>query len=298
MSVILVFLDGVGLGNPDQCNPFFTSGLPRLEAVMNQKLLHDININEHGIMIKGVDACLGVPGLPQSATGQTSLLTGKNASQYLGYHLPAFPDNKLVALINEYSILKQIKNAGYRGIFVNAYTESYFERVASGNRKHSVTTHCMLAADLPFFMIGDLLNNQAVYWDITREYLVSNGGTDKTILPEEAGLHLASIAKNYEFVLYESFATDLIGHNTDLEQAESLLLRIDSFLHSLITNMDTSSTMIVCSDHGNIEDCSVSSHTSNPVPLIAIGKDARQFSTIESIDQVTPAIIKVVRGLS
>ncbi len=45
-----------------------------------------------------LDASLGVAGLPQSATGQAALVTGKNVSQMIGEHYGPKP-NKAVAEI-------------------------------------------------------------------------------------------------------------------------------------------------------------------------------------------------------
>ena len=43
----------------------------------------------------GLDALLGVPGLPQSATGQTTILTGRNAPAVIGEHSGPYPSQAL-----------------------------------------------------------------------------------------------------------------------------------------------------------------------------------------------------------
>ena len=55
--------------------------------------------------------------------------------------------------------------------------------------------------------------------------------------------------------------------------------------------------MLLCSDHGNIEDATVTTHTRNPVPLVAWGPAAREFVRgLTRLDQVTPAIVALLRG--
>jgi len=294
--VLLIFLDGFGLGRADGSNPLFVHGLPLLEKRLGMKLTENAYVNREGCLLKGIDACLGIDGIPQSATGQTSLLTGINAPAHLGYHLPAFPNPELVTLIQSRSILKQVTDLGLTATFANAYTDTYFEKAARRKYAHSVTTHCVLAADLPFRMTNDLRNNNAVYWDITRDHLVPLIDNITPVSPSEAGKHLAQITNTHSFTLYESFASDLCGHNPDLQEAISLLDKIDALIDSTLSSLDTNATLLVCSDHGNIEDLETGSHTVNKVPLLAIGPDAHFFTEVERIDQVADAILRVFRS--
>jgi 2,3-bisphosphoglycerate-independent phosphoglycerate mutase len=291
--ILLIFLDGFGLGRADKTNPLFVYGLPLFEKRLGVKLTENAYINKPGYLLKGIDACLGVDGIPQSATGQTALLTGINAPAHLGYHLPAFPNPELVTLIQSRSILKQVTDLGLTATFANAYTDTYFEKAARRKYSHSVTTHCVLAANLSFRMTNDLRNNNAVYWDITRDHLIPLIENITPVSPLEAGQHLAQITNTHAFTLYESFASDLCGHNANLNEAVRLLDKIDHLLDSTLDSLDNKATLLVCSDHGNIEDLSTGSHTVNKVPLIAIGPDAHLFTAVERIDQVTDAIVRV-----
>jgi hypothetical protein len=63
-------------------------------------------------MAWGLDASLGVPGLPQSATGQTSILTGVNAPAEMGRHISGFPGPTLRRILFEHSVLKRIRERG------------------------------------------------------------------------------------------------------------------------------------------------------------------------------------------
>ena len=168
---------------------------------------------------------------------------------------------------------------------------NYLERAALRRNAHSVTTHCVLSAGIPLRTITDLLKGQAVTWDITREYL--NTSVDKEIMqidPALAGSHLARLADEHEFVLFESFSTDLIGHKGSMDDAEIVLGRLNHFFEGLLNSIHSSSSLVICSDHGNIEDIAVATHTKNQVPLLVWGSAAPFFTGITAIDQVEEAV--------
>jgi hypothetical protein len=81
-SVLLFFIDGLGLGRRGEGNP--------LSLIENIELLANFEGETSRIIFDGVltatDACLGVEGRPQSASGQTMILTGTNAPAILGHH--------------------------------------------------------------------------------------------------------------------------------------------------------------------------------------------------------------------
>lgn len=70
MKFVYLFIDGVGIAPPSPDNPVNPEVCPALCRL----------IRDHG---KPIDANLDVPGLPQSATGQTTMFTGVNASQFI-----------------------------------------------------------------------------------------------------------------------------------------------------------------------------------------------------------------------
>ena len=289
-SVIFIFLDGFGLGEECETNPLTLHGIPALESRLHAKLIAGTNSTSDNYHFAGIDAILGIEGTPQSATGQTSLLTGKNAQAFLGYHLPAFPDSKLVSIIRKHSILKSLTTAGLKATFANAYTDAYFSQPGIS---YSVTTHCVLSAYIPFRMIRELLDNNAVYWDITRESLKKRvDSPPEPIDPFDAGTHLSAIAEKHSFVLFECFESDLIGHACDMAAAERFLQKLDRFLEGIFSSKNDNVSVIICSDHGNIENCAKGSHTGNPVPLISIGPASASLKHVVAIDQVTPAIIE------
>jgi hypothetical protein len=292
-SVIFIFLDGFGLGEDCTTNPLAVYGVPYLETQLQSRLIYAASTRTKDCFLSGIDAILGVNGIPQSATGQTSLLTGINAQAFLGYHLPAFPDSKLVSIIEKHSILKTLANAGLHVTFANAYTDAYFTR---SDVSYSVTTHCVKAAGVPFRMITDLIENNAVYWDITRASLKSRIDSPPQLVdPYEAGGHLANLSREHDFVLFECFESDLIGHACDMDAAKLFLTKLNDFLKGIFSSIDKGTSVVLCSDHGNIENCKKGSHTENPVPLISIGPISTLLHQVTSINQVTPAIINYLK---
>jgi len=100
MPVLLLFLDGVGLGEWDPAwNPFVGARTPTLHRLLGQPLAGHDRLELDGALLIPTDATLGVPGLPQSATGQTALLTGLNAPALVGRHVTAYPTAALRDLL-------------------------------------------------------------------------------------------------------------------------------------------------------------------------------------------------------
>jgi bisphosphoglycerate-independent phosphoglycerate mutase (AlkP superfamily) len=111
---------------------------------------------------------------------------------------------------------------------------------------------------------------------------------------EEAGARLAHLATEYDLVLYETFLTDLAGHRRI--ETEWVLPRLDAFLGAILAHRPPATTLVVCSDHGNIEDATTKAHTTNPVPLLAVGPAASRFREARAITDVAPAILSVLEG--
>jgi hypothetical protein len=181
MAVVWVFLDGVGLGVDDRTiNPWAAVTDPTLIAVDGR------GPSWPGAIWKPLDANLGVDGLPQSATGTTALFTGVNASAALGRHLSGFPPRELQAIIADHSVHKQALARGLRSTFANAYNEAYFKRPPF---MQSVTTHAVRAAGIPFRMLDEYRNGQAVFHDLTGEMIRSQGNSEPLRYPGAPPAH-------------------------------------------------------------------------------------------------------------
>src|SRR5438067_435351 len=108
MRVLLFFVDGVGLGDDDPAiNPFVTARIPTLNSMLDgaPPTRASAGARTTRASLVGLDAQLGVPGLPQSGTGQTALLTGHNAPQTFGRHFGPWVPVRLRALVAGESVL-------------------------------------------------------------------------------------------------------------------------------------------------------------------------------------------------
>lgn len=247
------------------------------------------------VILRSLDACLGVPGLPQSATGQAALFTGANAPILAGDHVTAFPTEPLRQLIAEHSVLKRAAEAGAKVTFANAHSQRFWEMIRHGKRRLGASTLTALAAGVPIPTLTDLVEGRAVLWDITHEIASSYLGYELPLVSAaEAGTRLARLAAEYDLVLYETFLPDLAGHRRI--EPEWVLTRLDDFLGSILACRSPDTTLVMCSDHGNLEDITTKAHTTNPVPLLAAGPAAGHFRQAQAITDVAPAILLSLAG--
>jgi 2,3-bisphosphoglycerate-independent phosphoglycerate mutase len=290
VSVLLFFIDGLGIGTRGPHNPF--DDLPDADPLA---VFQDEEPRiPFGGRLAPTDACLGVEGRPQSASGQTTILTGINAPATVGYHKQGFPNQALLDIIREHSLFVQLKRAGVNPItFANTYTKRFFE---SRPRWISATTAAVEAAGLRFNQVEDLRAGAAVFHDFTNELLIERGEQADLRTPEEAGEVLAGIVAANRFTLYEYFITDKIGHAQDRDAARRVVPTLARFIRALLGKLDLErSTVILTSDHGNIEDLSVRNHTRNPVPTIVWGRQREHIALrIHSLTDITPAIVDVL----
>ncbi len=261
--VLLFFIDGVGVGDndPDR-NPLASGEFPTLR--LTRTLRPYATIGDPTLAQDGLDASMGVPGLPQSATGQTSILTGVNAPAAMGKHISGFPGPHLRSILEQHSVLKRIREAGRSASFLNAFGPRFFEAPET-KRRLSATSLATLASGAPFRTWTDLLEGRAVVHDLTH-WRMREWGFDLPLrTPEEAGVIIAQEAMGQDFSLFEYFETDRAGHDQDRPRAVRCLADIDRALQAALERLDLrSTTVVVVSDHGNVEDLSVKTHTLNP----------------------------------
>ena len=272
-KIIFVFVDGLGIGPEDPAvNPLADRArFPTLGRMLAESV--------------ALDAQLGVPGLPQSATGQAALLTGLNAPQLMGRHMEGFPPPRLKTVVQEHNLFSKLLAAGKSCTFANEY---FLDDVAHiPPRRESVTTVATLQAFGGVRGKADLAENRAVYHDLTREALRARGYDGPLITPEESAAHLIDIANDHDFTLFEFFQSDHAGHSGDEARIFQTLEKLDRFFAAL---QQFNGLLIVTSDHGNIEDLTTRSHTANPVPLYASNPEF--YLGLKEISQLTPAILE------
>lgn len=265
-SLLLIFIDGLGIGTKDaEVNPL-AAFQPRVLTVYENSLGPFPRSGRCWV----TDAQMGVPGLPQSATGQTALLTGINAPAHLGRHLHGFPSESLKAVIRDRSIFRRLKERGLTVTFANTYTPQFF---AQRPRWISVSTVMCEAAGVAFRRLEDLLADGSLYMDFTNRLLRQRGFEVPLRTPAQAANVLVRLTREFDFCFYEYFLTDLVGHRGRFQEAVTLLQELDAFLFHVVDRLDlTRTSLVICSDHGNIEKMDQKPHTTNPVPTLLWGE--------------------------
>jgi 2,3-bisphosphoglycerate-independent phosphoglycerate mutase len=295
--VLMVFLDGVGIGKKDyEFNPFFKYGFKAF-----QKIFGEIPSLENKRMTNGqsflfpTDANLGVEGLPQSGTGQAALFCGFNAPKYAGKHYGPYPFTTTIPMLKKDSILVYFKEKFKSSYFANAYPKAFFDYINSGRSRLSVTALTCQLAGIKLNKVSEVRSSKALTAELTNERWNQRLGYKlKVIQPKTAARRLLRIAENYKFTLYEYYLTDHIGHLRLANEFGKLFSEVDEFLFTLLNEIDSKKmTLVICSDHGNLEDLSVKTHTRNPALTITAGKSSKEIAeTVTDITQIKKAIIR------
>lgn len=304
MRVLFIFLDGVGLGPDDPVtNPLSAAQMPNLVRLLGGRRMLAASVPYAGprATLRGIDANLGVTGLPQSATGQAVLLTGVNVPAALGRHYGPKPDAEVAAFLESGGLFGELARAGRRAALVNAYPAGYFEGINSGKRLYSSIPLAVTKAGLSLFTLDDLIAGQAISADLTGEGFRQRMGRPDVpaLTPQEAGQRLAELAAGYDFSFFEYWLSDYAGHGQEMEPALRLLELLDEVLAGLLQAWnDDEGLILLTSDHGNLEDLSTRRHTANPVPLLLIGNEPtrRLFEGVTDLSGVAPAILKAIMG--
>jgi 2,3-bisphosphoglycerate-independent phosphoglycerate mutase len=290
--VLLVFLDGVGIGpGDDAINPFLRARLPTLSTLLGgiPTLDRPRWTGTRGACFP-LDATLGVAGTPQSGTGQTTLLTGVNAAQRFGRHFGPWTPVVLRPLVEEESVLRRGLNEGRSVAFANAYPKGW----PGDRRRLAAPPLAARAAGLLDRHEEHLARGEAVASEILNTGWRVQLGFEE--LPEitaaDAGRTLARIVAGHQLTVYAHYATDIAGHRGGMDGAVRALERVDAFFGGYLDSAPADATLLVASDHGNIEDVTVG-HTRNPALGIVIGSEPeRRADELASILDVAGALFR------
>jgi hypothetical protein len=269
------------------------------------------------VLFKAIDATLGVEGLPQSGTGQTALLAGVNAAELHGRHQPHVPPVALRPLLAERNIFRRVIGRGGRATFANPFGPGYWQAVAARRIRRSASVIAAEGAGLRFRDGEDLRNGRAVSWDVTNAAMRAREIEAPLVAPAQAGANLAQLAHDHDLVFYESFLPDMAGHgrltNDDRrpttadgmskqssvvggqwsaeEQIHQAMQLLDGLLGGALAALRPQDTLLLTSDHGNVESIAAPTHTRNPVPLLVVGPAAEAFALVEDIVGIAQAIM-------
>ena len=301
-------MDGVGLGTRHDLNPFAAAGSRFLPFYQESPHLPD------GTPVSALDAELNIEGIPQSASGQTTLYTGVNVPELLG-HQGSYPGPTMRRILSQTNLLKDARACGRSVTFLNAYPhyaplfqpphltlnpDGSFsfspEFPAMFRRRLSVTTCMMLSSGLAPRSEMDILEGTALYQEYTNRSLIQHGMDLPVFSPEQAAGIIARNAGEVDLLLYEYFQTDLYAHRHGFDEQVELIRNLDRLVESLLDQLNPATdTLVITSDHGNLEDGSSQRHTRNSVPMVAWGAAGDELRAATSgLPDVTPAIFKTL----
>ncbi len=298
MPVLFVFVDGVGAGARDpERNPLARGEflLSRFEDGSGAPL-------PAGGRCVLADARLGIPGRPQSATGQTAILTGENAPALVGRHVLGFPNAALRTLLRERSLFLALAGRGRRSLFANAYPVAYLRAlgleavgepefdVGKRRARAAATTVAYAAGGGAFRTWADAKAGRGLTHDITGRRAQSFGADVPLREPAEAAEILLDLSRANDLTLFEFFETDEAGHARSMDRAEDALRRLDAFLRRLIAGLGPRDALVVASDHGNVEDLSIRNHTLAPVPVLGFGRAAAEIAAVRDLTHLAPLL--------
>ena len=275
--VLFLFLDGVGLGASDpSSNPLAAAHLPTIEQLLEGRpLVADAAPFEGDrATLVSIDACLGIPGDPQSASGQAALLTGRNIPQLIGGHYGPKPNRAIAAALREGNLFAEVVRRGGTAQLLNAYPPRYFEAIVTRHRLYSSIPLAAALAGMPLMTADDLQAGRALSADFTGiGWAAQPDFPPAPILsPEHAGQQLARLSLLADLTWFDYWPSDHAGHRASLEQAAALLEAFDRVLDGLVNAWaDRPDLIALTSDHGNLEDLAHRGHTLAPVPGLLIG---------------------------
>ncbi len=297
VPLLVLFVDGVGLGEVDPAsNPLVRAEMPTFRSLLGAPLTGGLTVRRPGVTLVAADATLGVAGLPQSATNQTSLLTGINAARVVGRHVTAYPTAELRALLERQSLFARVRAAGCRAVLANAFSQEYFTALSGRRLRMAAITYAAASAGLALRSIEDLREGLSVFHDLTNSRLRLWGYGLPETTPRESGARLAEIALGADLTVFEFFLSDLAAHGRTALLPDQAASMVDGLLAGALGAADRSLTVLLTSDHGNLEDDRTTGHTSNHVPVLAVGPGSGTFGSVRSLLDVAPAILSLLRG--
>jgi hypothetical protein len=199
-------------------------------------------------------------------------------------------------VLREHSLFLRLKDIGPGpDVFVNAYHPQFFVKRP---RWVAATTVAVEAAGLPFRTFEDLREGRAVFHDFTNRALAERGVEIPERTPEEAAAVLATLAAEHRFTLYEHFIADRAGHEQDEQSALTILGELARFVRTTLSLVDLArTTVMLTSDHGNVEDLSTRNHTLNLVPTLAWGRGkGTVVNRVRTLADITPTILEIISG--
>lgn len=299
MRLLVLFFDGVGLG-PDEprSNPFATVATPTLDALAGGAWSTPRPVVARDHLFVPVDATLGVDGLPQSATGQSTLISGRDAVRAMDGHYGPWPGPTLKRFLADGELFSWSRErfGGEAVAWAAAYPPGFFDALDRRRLRLNALAHAARSAGVTLPGLDAYRLGDAIAADLDGAYFASLGvepPDGHRPGPEgaaRAGTRLARRSAGRRLTFLDVWGTDRAGHAADMDAARDWVVRIDAFLASVLEARPPELTVLVVSDHGNLEDVSHGRHTRAPVPLVIVGPGAASFADARSLRDVAPSV--------
>lgn len=303
MRVAILFTDGVGVGVRDAS----TNPLARAQYLLSQFDDGTGTALPDGGTRHDVDTTFGVDGRPQSASNQTAIFTASPAPQLIGRHVLGYPNEPLRKLLAARSIVRDVRAAGRTATFANAYPVAYLDTLGLKHRaaaqddlkfppklarklKPSASTLAMAAADYEFRTLDDVRRDAGLTHDVDGATASRRIAGVPARTAERAADIFWSLAA--DFTLFEHYLADDAGHAQDHEAATRAIATFDGFARAVIDRRPADAHVLICSDHGNVEDLSTRSHTRNPVAVLSFG--AATLPPLHTVADVGAAALSIL----
>jgi hypothetical protein len=307
MRVAILFTDGVGVGpNEPAHNP-----LARAPYLLSQFSDGSGSTLPPAGARHDVDTTFGLPGRPQSASNQTAIFTARPAPSLVGRHVLGYPNEPLRGLIAAHSIVRRVTESGLSATFANAYPAGYLDALGLRRRasegvdvtiparflrrlKASASTLAMAAGGVELRTLDDARHDEGLTHDVDG----STAARRQLVVPLRSPQEAAEIfwRLSADFTLFEHYLADEAGHEQDLAAAQHALGTFDAFARAVIERRPTDCQVLICSDHGNVEDLSTRSHTRNPVAVLSFGEAV--LPPMETVADVGAAALWVLGVLA
>jgi len=128
--------------------------------------------------------------------------------------------------------------------------------------------------------------------------LIEKGFELPAYTADQAAEILTNESQSHDVILYEYFLTDFAGHARDINKAIKEIYKVEDLIQSTVkkTNFNKT-TIIVISDHGNIEDIRTKSHTNNPA-FFAVwwAKSVKQKPNLNSLQDIYPLVLALLQN--
>lgn len=303
MRVAILFTDGVGVGPRDAS----TNPLTRADYLLSQFNDGSGTTLPFDGTRHDVDTTFGVPGRPQSASNQTAIFTGHPAPLMIGRHVLGYPNAALREILSAHSIVRELRASGRTATFANSYPVAYLDALGLKHRegaadgvvipprfvkkmRPSASTLAMAAADVELRTLDDARNERGLTHDIDG----STANRRRLAVPAREPKRAAEIFWNIaaDFTLFEHYLADEAGHAQDFTAATQAISTFDTFAREVIAQRPTDAHVLICSDHGNVEDLSTRSHTLNRVGVLSFGSGT--LPTMETVADVGRAALMLL----